>query len=118
MANPLPIDEKVVLGLASIGCTMKEIGAVVGCSVDTLERRFADVIEKGRESGKSSLRRMQWKAAEKGNVSMLIWLGKQILGQRDKSNEEIEIMAASQSQLPKQIADVVALVKQARGKSE
>ena len=27
---------------------------------------------------------MQWKAAERGNTSMLIWLGKQILGQSDK----------------------------------
>ena len=27
---------------------------------------------------------MQWKAAESGNVSMLIWLGKQMLGQSEK----------------------------------
>ena len=26
---------------------------------------------------------MQWKSAEKGNVVMLIWLGKQVLGQSD-----------------------------------
>lgn len=28
---------------------------------------------------------MQLKAAEGGNVTMLIWLGKQLLGQKDKS---------------------------------
>ena len=27
---------------------------------------------------------MQWKSAEKGNVTMQIWLGKQNLGQSDK----------------------------------
>jgi hypothetical protein len=26
---------------------------------------------------------MQWKAADKGNVTMLIWLGKQVLGQAE-----------------------------------
>ena len=31
---------------------------------------------------------MQWKSAEQGNVSMQIWLGKQMLGQSDK--QEIE----------------------------
>jgi hypothetical protein len=29
------------------------------------------------------LRRLQWKGAEAGNPTMLIWLGKQMLGQRD-----------------------------------
>ena len=28
---------------------------------------------------------MQWKSAERGSVPMLIWLGKQVLGQTDKS---------------------------------
>ena len=27
---------------------------------------------------------MQWKAADRGNVTMLIWLGKQILGQAEQ----------------------------------
>ena len=27
---------------------------------------------------------MQWKAAESGNVTMLIWLGKQVLGQSEQ----------------------------------
>lgn len=79
----IKIDEKQVLALASMHCTMKEIAAVVGCSVDTLERRFADVIEKGRESGKASLRRTQYRLAE-NNAAMAIWLGKQWLGQSDR----------------------------------
>lgn len=87
MGRPLKeIDEKTVHDLASIHCTMEEIGAVVGCSVDTLERRFADTIKEAREKGKASLRRMQYLKAKEGNVTMLIWLGKQLLDQRDKSD--------------------------------
>lgn len=82
--KPIAIDEKLVEKLATIMCTMKEIGAVIGCSVDTLERRFAEIIEKGRENGKMSLKRKQYEIAMGGNVTMLIWLGKQHLGQTNK----------------------------------
>lgn len=85
MARPLlDIDEDSVEKLAAIHCTMEEIASVVGCSVDTLERRFADTIKKGRDKGKTSLKRWQWKLAEKGNGTMLIWLGKQYLDQSDQ----------------------------------
>jgi hypothetical protein len=84
------IDEELIKKLARLNCTMIEIGSVVGCSVDTLERRFADIIKTEREIGKSSLRRWQWAAAEKGNTAMLIWLGKQWLGQTDKVQNEIK----------------------------
>jgi hypothetical protein len=64
------------------------MAAVLGCSADTLERRFAAVIKEGREQGKMSLKRKQYEVAMSGNVSMLIWLGKNILGQRDTFPEE------------------------------
>ena len=41
-------------------------------------------LKKGRDQGKTSLRRMQWEKAQSGNTTMLIWLGKQMLGQKDK----------------------------------
>lgn len=89
MARPkLVIDEDLIERLASIHCNMTEIAAAVGCSVDTLERRYAELIAKGREKGKSSLRRMQFELAKKGNATMLIWLGKQILGQREPQATE------------------------------
>lgn len=77
------IDPEQVRALAGIGCTHEEIAAVLKCSPDTLTRRFADALKEGKEHAKASLRRMQWQAAENGNVAMLIWLGKQLLGQRD-----------------------------------
>lgn len=78
------IDEKQLQKLASMLCTMEEMGAFFDCSVDTLERNFADTIKKGRNLGKMSLRRMQFEKAQSGNTTMLIWLGKQILGQKDR----------------------------------
>lgn len=86
---PLEIDESLIEKLSQIHCTQQEIALVVGCSVDTLQRRFTEVMERGRAHGKASLRRAQWKLVEKGNASMAIWLGKNILGQKDKSEEEI-----------------------------
>jgi hypothetical protein len=86
MARPKKVIDAVqVQALAGIGCTVAEIAAVMDCSKDTLERRFAAFIEKGRERMKMSLRRHQMKSAENGNATMLIWLGKQYLGQSDKT---------------------------------
>lgn len=109
--HKLPIDADQVEKLAAIMCTMKEIASVVKCSVDTLERRFADIIEKGRDRGKMSLKRKQYEVAMSGNVSMLIWLGKQHLGQKDKSPEEIPTHVTS-VQLSSD--KLVELVKKAR----
>jgi hypothetical protein len=61
-----------------------EISGQASTREDTLERNFAGDIEKGRETAKASLRRFQWKSAAGGNVTMQIWLGKQLLGQTDK----------------------------------
>lgn len=44
--------------------------------------------EDGLENGRASLRRMQFKNAQAGNVTMQIWLGKQYLGQKDKQEVE------------------------------
>lgn len=87
----LEIDERVFIELCKIQCTKKEIGAVLGVSEDTLERwckrehdmTFSMFWGIHSEAGKASLRRSQFLLAEK-NAVMAIWLGKQILGQRDE----------------------------------
>ena len=67
------------------------MAAILGCSKDTLERRFAALIRAGRNKGKMSMRRAQYNVAiKKENVQMLIWLGKQYLDQRDKSDGKDE----------------------------
>ena len=84
MARPKKvIDPTEVEKLAAMHCSNTEIAAFFDVSVDTIERRFAGIISKGKERGKSKLRRLQWESATKGNVTMQIWLGKQLLAQRD-----------------------------------
>lgn len=86
-----------MLTMMRIHCTQTEICQVLEMSDTTLNRRlqergydnFEDCFKKHNGEGKASLRRMQWEAAENGNSTMLVWLGKQYLGQRDKINAEI-----------------------------
>lgn len=71
--------------LATMQCTQKEIASFLGCSTDTLQRdpKFMEIYNAGVDKGRMSLRRLQWKYAGEGNTTMLVWLGKQYLGQRD-----------------------------------
>src|SRR4030095_5164497 len=78
------IDSKQIEMLASKFWNNTEIAAFIGCCTKTLTNRFSNNLTKGRESGKARLRDWQLKAAQSGNVTMLIWLGKQYLSQSDK----------------------------------
>lgn len=90
------LDKKVFEGLCRIQCTEEEIADAFECDVNTVnswckrtyKKGFSEVFRQKRGQGKVSLRRMQWKSAEGGNVTMQIWLGKNLLGQVDK--QEIE----------------------------
>ena len=85
-----PIDTTVMRRAASIGCTGEEIAALLGVARATFYNRLKDdpslqvAIDEARESGKATLRRLQWQRATAGSDTMCIWLGKQLLGQRDR----------------------------------
>lgn len=80
------IDWNLVEQLAEIQCTQVEIAHALGVAINTLtlKDKFREIYERSMNNGRMSLRRMQWNAAKKGNKTMLIWLGKQYLGQKDK----------------------------------
>ncbi len=79
------LDTEQIQRLASMQCTTKEIAFVLGVSIDTLNRNYKEHIELGKAEGKILLRRAQWRnAVEKDNVTMQIWLGKNILKQTDQ----------------------------------
>jgi len=89
MARPkLDIDPKKVEALASYGCLNTEIASFFGCEKSTITKRFSTQVRKGKDSGKIRLRQKQFETAMNGNVAMLIWLGKQMLDQRDKQDLE------------------------------
>ena len=72
-----------VFKLAQLGCKDNEIADWFGITDSTLRYQFTDELLKGREALKQTLRRAQIEVALKGNATMLIWLGKNILGQSD-----------------------------------
>ena len=78
------VDTKVIASLSQIGCTQEEIGAVVGISARTLQRRYADLVAENKNKGKASLRKKMWEKALKGNEKLLIWLSKNELNMKDK----------------------------------
>ena len=102
------VDFAMLERLCQIQCTMKECASVLGVSESTLQRRIMDEFSEGfpefyerhSDYGKMSLRRAQFESAlgvkaQKAtsttpatkarlpNAIMQIFLGKQILGQRD-----------------------------------
>ena len=91
MARPkkYDIDPKQVEKLAAYGCTNTEIASFFGCSKDLISKSYSTNVEKGKDSGRIRLRQLQWRAAERGNIAILIWLGKQVLDQTDR--KEIEM---------------------------
>ena len=75
---------------ASIGCTKEEMASLCGVAHSVVFKHLLEnpeiqeVIDRGYDMGRTTLRRAQWKGAVvDGNPTMLIWLGKQLLGQRD-----------------------------------
>lgn len=92
-AVEIPVEQ--LRELAAIGCTQDEIGRVFGLSQSAISRRLEkephrSAWEGGRAEGDMSLRRKQYEMAMNGNVVMLLWLGKNRLGQADKAESKIE----------------------------
>jgi hypothetical protein len=86
--------------LGRIQCTYDEASSVLRCSKRTLQMFFdahpdaRETFDSGKLEGLASLRRKQFSMAET-NATMAIWLGKQYLGQRDKTETEVNINALS-----------------------
>lgn len=102
MGRPkIEIDKRQFELLCIIQCTEEEVCAVLGgshgkLSVHTLNRwcvetygkgqTFCKVFKQKKLEGKASLRRMQWVMAQK-SAALLIFLGKNYLGQSDDPNK-------------------------------
>lgn len=93
MTDAEMIDYQAVEKLAMLHCTDVEIASFLGLDRVELEEKMTRdrmlfrAIDTGRNLGRMGLRRLQWRAAEAGRTTMLIWLGKQFLGQRDKPED-------------------------------
>lgn len=84
------INQEQFENLCGLQCTLTEIAGWFHCSEDTIERwckrtydeGFAEAYIKFSAKGKMSLRRAQFRLAEK-SAAMAIFLGKNYLGQSD-----------------------------------
>lgn len=84
--------------LCEIFCTRKECAHVLGMDVRTLDKNIAETypdtptweeaFERFSSTGRESLRRKQFELALSGDRTMLIWLGKNVLGQRDDPKKQ------------------------------
>ena len=66
---------------------------------------FSEVFKEKSGLGKISLRRNQWRLAEK-SATMAIWLGKQYLGQKDQVEASVAVDTAKEDALSKSLREM------------
>ena len=79
-----------IYDLASFMCNKQEIGTIIGCSHDTIERnpKAMEMYRTGVANAKATIRRTQFKIMQQMNSSsMAAWLGKVYLKQ-DKEDDD------------------------------
>ena len=86
----LDIDGDKISKMVSYGSSIKEIADVENCSEDHIHKVFRQNITKGKAELKIRLRKAQIDLALKGNCTMLIWLGKQYLGQKESPESAMD----------------------------
>lgn len=92
----IAIDYQKLDTMCAIQCTGEECAAILDISYEHLNNQlkrdgnggFLDYFKKKSAGGKMSLRRKQYDLASAGNPTMLIWLGKQWLGQHEPEREK------------------------------
>ncbi len=86
--RPVDFDEVAVYEAIKMGNTIEGAAIIVGVSADTLTRHCAELIKKAKAERSSTLQLWQFQLARQLDKTMLIWLGKQFLGQKDKREVE------------------------------
>lgn len=81
--NKVVIPEEQVAELSKLHCTNKEMADFFEVPLQTFMDNFRDIITKNRLITKQRLRSKQLEVAFNGDRTMLIWLGKQMLGQSE-----------------------------------
>lgn len=73
-------------------CNWMEIASAIGCSKKVIEEKYRDILNTAMCHYKHDMRRAQYVCAvhNKGNTTMLIWLGKQHLDQTEIPKMELK----------------------------
>lgn len=104
-------------------CDGTGIAALLGIHPDTLYLRcqaekkmgFSEYSALKRGEGKELLRAKQFAVAMEGDKTMLVWLGKQYLNQKDKSESNLSI---KEDQAEKNRDDFLTKIKELKGERE
>jgi hypothetical protein len=89
LLKPDPVTLNLIVNLSRKGCTQAEIAALLGVAEKTFTNflnanpEAREAYDRGGAILDGSLRAKQVELALDGDVTMLVWLGKQRLGQRD-----------------------------------
>jgi hypothetical protein len=91
---PVQIDIDQIETLAQLGATQIEMARFLGVAHSTLEYKlqqpeFREAYDRGLGNLHMSLKRKQVEMALAGDRTMLIWLGKNYLGQSDKLDTKL-----------------------------
>lgn len=89
--KPLWLTPEQIELLAAIGCTDPDIAALAGASEAHIQKKYRTELTTGRAKLRERLRRRQVERAMEGSDQMLIWLGKQYLEQRDRSDQHVTL---------------------------
>jgi len=115
----LTYDVRTLATLKKLGewsATREEAAAWLEVSRPTLWKFFneypdaLELFESGMDRAKTTLRRLQWNSAKNGNVTMQIWLGKQLLKQSDNAyaiEETKESIDALRSEIERKLARTI-----------
>lgn len=85
----LTLVPSVLFEMAKSMASYDVLGKIFGCSGAHVQQTYQELVEKARAEGLKNLHVAQFQAATADrNPTMLIWLGKQYLGQRDITRTE------------------------------
>lgn len=87
---PMEIDVEKLKEFLAVNMPVRRIAHYFNCTPETLYNKFRDLIVQSNVDYEYGLRLAQLRAANDGNPTMLIWLGKQVLGQSDEQKVTIE----------------------------
>lgn len=108
---PVELDDAKIAQLENsikLQGTRKECAAMLGMCDDTLGKLitehygygWTELKERLAPSGRLSLRQAQFKAALDGDKTMLVWLGKQYLGQTDRIVQRHDVVTQTEIVVP------------------
>ena len=108
----IEIDVEQLEKLSALQCTDQELAAWFHCTTRTIEQRrkdplFKEAMDRGKAMGRISVRRAQMKLLEAGNATISIWLGKQLLGQRDVMPIELSGSNGSEVKITLEAVDAI-----------